>query len=112
MRLATISLGWEHADRAASACTQARTVKTHQPNTIQGLLWENYRNGEIFVSRSIWNGRVSDPKTRSGRAAVPVIRQLRIALNCIGSGLAILRVGQCSRMQPETRERLTAWSIA
>ena len=43
---------------------------------IQGLLWENYRNGEIFVSRSIWNGRISDPKTRSGRAAVPVIRQL------------------------------------
>jgi integrase len=43
---------------------------------IQGLLWENYRDGEIFVSRSIWNGRVNDPKTRKGRAPVPVIRQL------------------------------------
>jgi integrase len=43
---------------------------------IQGLLWENYRDGEIYVSRSIWNGRVSDPKTRKGRASVPVIRQL------------------------------------
>jgi len=43
---------------------------------IQGLLWENYRNGELYVSRSIWNGRVSDPKTRKGRAPVPVIRQL------------------------------------
>ncbi len=43
---------------------------------IQGLLWENYREGEIYVSRSVWNGRVSDPKTRKGRAPVPVIRQL------------------------------------
>ncbi len=43
---------------------------------IQGLLWENYRDGEIYISRSIWNGRVSDPKTRKGRAPVPVIRQL------------------------------------
>jgi integrase len=43
---------------------------------IQGLLWENYRDREIFVSRSIWNGRISEPKTRSGRAPVPVIKQL------------------------------------
>jgi len=43
---------------------------------IQGLLWENYRDGEIFVSRSIWNGRATDPKTRKGRAPIPVIRQL------------------------------------
>jgi integrase len=43
---------------------------------IQGLLWENYHDGEIFVSRSIWNGRINTPKTRAGRAAVPVIKQL------------------------------------
>ena len=43
---------------------------------IQGLLWENYRDGEMYVSRSIWNGRVTEPKTRKGRAPVPVIRQL------------------------------------
>ena len=43
---------------------------------IQGLLWENYQNGDIYVSRSIWNGRVNEPKTRKGRAPVPVIRQL------------------------------------
>jgi integrase len=58
---------------------------------IQGLLWENYRNGEIFVSRSIWNGRISDPKTRKGRAPVPVIRHLaerlelhRLRCKCAG----------------------------
>jgi len=43
---------------------------------IRGLLWENYIDGEIQVSRSIWNGRITDPKTRKGRAPVPVIRQL------------------------------------
>jgi integrase len=43
---------------------------------IRGLLWENYRCGEMHVTRSIWNGRITDPKTRKGRAPVPVIRQL------------------------------------
>jgi integrase len=43
---------------------------------IQGLLWENYRDGELYVSRSIWNGRIGEPKTRKGRAPIPVIRQL------------------------------------
>jgi hypothetical protein len=55
---------------------------------IQGLLWENYRGGEMYVSRSIWNGRISDPKTRKGRASVPVIRQLadRLELHRLRSG--------------------------
>jgi integrase len=26
---------------------------------IQGLLWENYHNGEIHISRSIWNGHIT-----------------------------------------------------
>ena len=43
---------------------------------IQGLLWENYKDCEIYISRSIWNGRATDPKTLKGRAPVPVIRQL------------------------------------
>jgi integrase len=55
---------------------------------IQGLLWENYREGELFVSRSIWNGHISDPKTRKGRAPVPVIRQLsdRLEMHRLRSG--------------------------
>ena len=43
---------------------------------IQGLRWEDYRSGEIHVSRSIWNGHENDPKTRKSAAPVPVIRQL------------------------------------
>jgi len=34
---------------------------------IQGLLWESYRDGEMHISRSIWNGHVTEPKTRKGR---------------------------------------------
>lgn len=43
---------------------------------IQGLQWEDYRNGALQVSRSIWNGRVTAPKTRKSKASVPVIAQL------------------------------------
>jgi len=43
---------------------------------IQGLQWENYRNGEMHISRSLWNGHATPPKTRKGRASIPVIRQL------------------------------------
>ena len=55
---------------------------------IQGLLWENYHDGELYVCRSIWNGRISDPKTRKGRAPVPVIRQLaeRLEMHRLRSG--------------------------
>jgi integrase len=47
---------------------------------IQGLLWENYRDGEMYVSRSFWNGQTTEPKTRKGRAPVPVIGQLAARL--------------------------------
>lgn len=43
---------------------------------IEGLRWEDYRDNEIQVSRSIWNGRENDPKTKKSAAPVPVIRQL------------------------------------
>jgi integrase len=43
---------------------------------IEGLRWEDFRDGEIHVSRSIWNGHETDPKTRKSSAPVPVIRPL------------------------------------
>jgi integrase len=55
---------------------------------IQGLLWENYGGGEIHISRSIWNGHVTAPKTRKGRAPVPVIPHLagRLEMHRLRSG--------------------------
>jgi integrase len=44
---------------------------------IRGLLWENYTDGEIHITQSIWNGHVTEPKTKRSAAPVPVIKQLR-----------------------------------
>jgi integrase len=43
---------------------------------IEALQWEDYREGEMHISRSIWNGHVGEPKTRKSAAPVPVIRHL------------------------------------
>ena len=43
---------------------------------LQGLNWEDYRGGALWVSRSVWNGHVNEPKTRKSKAPVPVIKQL------------------------------------
>lgn len=43
---------------------------------LQGLRWEDYQDGEIRVSRAIWEGHVNDPKTGRSKGAVPVIRQV------------------------------------
>jgi integrase len=60
---------------AATAFTVAAFMGLRH-GEIQGLLWENYRDGLMHISRSIWNGKITAPKTRKGRASVPVIRQL------------------------------------
>ncbi|MDP9160051.1 MAG: site-specific integrase, partial [Acidobacteriota bacterium] len=43
---------------------------------IEALQWEDYRDGEMHICRSIWNGHVGRPKTRTSAAPVPVIRHL------------------------------------
>jgi integrase len=55
---------------------------------IEGLRWEDYRDGQLNVSRSIWNGEVVAPKTAKSRAAVPVIRPLaeRLEMHRLKSG--------------------------
>jgi integrase len=58
---------------------------------LEGLMWENYRDGEMHISRSIWNGHIGKPKTRKSAAPVPVIRQL-------GERLELLRL-RCQNLQ-------------
>jgi len=55
---------------------------------IAALRWEDYRDGELFVSRSLWNGHVSGPKTPKSAAPVPVIRQVaeRLEMHRLRSG--------------------------
>ena len=47
---------------------------------LRGLLWENYSNDEIWVTQSVWQSAVTEPKTRKSRAPVPVIAPLAKAL--------------------------------
>jgi integrase len=43
---------------------------------IRGLQWEDYRNGEIHITRSVWHGFIGEPKTRKSTGAIPVITPL------------------------------------
>ncbi|HLN99835.1 MAG TPA: tyrosine-type recombinase/integrase [Pyrinomonadaceae bacterium] len=56
---------------------------------LQGLSWEDYtppldenQVGTIEVKRSVWRGKVGEPKTEKSRAPVPVIPQLAFRLEC------------------------------
>jgi integrase len=48
---------------------------------IKGLRWEDYTGKELHVRRSVWQGKVSDTKTITSRAAVPVVEPVRDALS-------------------------------
>ena len=89
---------------AATAFAVAAFMGLRQ-GEIQGLLWENYRDREIYVSRSIWNGRVTDPKTRKGRAPIPVIRQLGERLEMHRLRCATRRAARSSPTQSVNRSR-------
>ena len=41
---------------------------------IRGMRWQDYRDGEIHVSQSIWEGHATLPKTFQRRSAAPVIK--------------------------------------
>jgi integrase len=55
---------------------------------IEGLLRANYADGEMRITRSIWHGHITPPKTRKSSAPVPAIRQLseRLELHRFRSG--------------------------
>jgi integrase len=39
---------------------------------IEGLRWEDYRDGLLHVRRSVWSGKISEVKTLASKAPVPV----------------------------------------
>jgi len=43
---------------------------------LRGMNWEDYRDGQLYVSRSIWNGKLTEPKSPKNRAPIPVIPRL------------------------------------
>jgi integrase len=48
---------------------------------LQGLVWENYQDGVIRVTRAVWEGQINEPKTKRSRGAVPVIKPLAARLD-------------------------------
>jgi integrase len=79
-----------------SQCSQSRPrpfsqwlrLRGRGRGEIRGLMWENYQDGEIQITRSIWKGHVTEPKTRKSRGAIPVIAPLakRLEFHRTGSG--------------------------
>src|ERR1700687_747986 len=51
-------------------------------------MWENYKDGEIQITRSIWKGHITEPKTRRSRGSIPVMAPLakRLELHRARSG--------------------------
>jgi len=43
---------------------------------IRGLRWEHFTGKELSVQQSVWNGHVTEPKTKGSKAPIPVIKQL------------------------------------
>ena len=59
---------------AAAAFTGARRGE------LRGMFWENYRDGELLIARSIWNGITTDPKSKKSKAPIPIIGKLAAKL--------------------------------
>ncbi|MCU1299107.1 MAG: phage integrase, partial [Acidobacteriaceae bacterium] len=47
---------------------------------LRGMRWENYRDGEILIASSIWNGITTEPKSKKSRAPIPIIGWLATRL--------------------------------
>jgi integrase len=47
---------------------------------IKGLRWEDFKGNELNVERSVWQGHISETKTLSSKAAVPVLPLVSRAL--------------------------------
>jgi integrase len=78
---------------------------------ITGLLWENFQAGEIRVTRSIWEGIATDPKTRTSRGAVPVIRPLQQRLEMHRLRVATRNQARCFRGTPISPNNVLTRSI-
>jgi integrase len=53
---------------------------------ISGLTWTDYKDNELRVARSVWNDRITEPKTERSKAPVPVVPRLATILNAYRVG--------------------------
>lgn len=43
---------------------------------LRGMQWRDYYDGELAISRSVWNGIATDPKTEKSKAPIPIVKLL------------------------------------
>lgn len=64
---------------------------------IRGLAWDDFDGRELSVRRSVWSGRggtvVNEPKTKRSKAPIPVVKQLRDALEAHRQRMGKLAAG-------------------
>ena len=76
---------------------------------IRGLRWEDFSGTELNISRSVWNGKVTEPKTARSKAPIPVVKQLRDALEAHRQRMGKLAAGaifQAGNGQPLNLDNL------
>ena len=69
-----------HNGEQARAKEQAAAFTGARRGELRGMFWENYREGELLIARSIWNGITTDPKSRKSKAPIPIIPKLATKL--------------------------------
>jgi integrase len=82
---------------------------------IRGLRWEDFNGKELSVSRSMWNGEVTEPKTARSKAPIPLVKQLADALGVHRQRMGVLAVGpifQAGNGKPLNLDNLARRTIA
>jgi integrase len=78
---------------------------------IRGLMWADYRNNELRVSRSVWNKHITEPKTERSKAPVPVVQRLAIMLDAFRSGKTEGYIFQAGSKRPMDLDNLAKRQI-
>ena len=58
--------------RAQLACYVAAYTGLDK-GEIEGLCWEDFKDGDLYVTRKVWCGEVKDPKTEIRKSPVPIL---------------------------------------
>jgi integrase len=60
---------------------------------LRGIRWDHYTGTSLSVMHSVWNRHVGEPKTRTSKAPVPVIRPVAVFLERYRSALGNPQTG-------------------
>lgn len=74
--LSVLAILDELPDKAASAAVSIAGFAGLREGENRGTRWECYDGRQIQVAKSVWRGKLKDPKSRASKAPVPVIAPL------------------------------------